>query len=353
METTVTLLCLNCLNVIGQIVGLSCLFFSYQTSSQKHLSLYLINLTLTHLLFNFLSLFKRATTLFVIPTSTKMTLIMTPTPSQGTDSLGQMTEYIFVVTHAGLYVIIQFNMLYIAVDRLAKMLFNFRYVLHWSETKAKLLLMITWCVITCFCVVIATINTCHYFDWKVFCFSYIYPSVQVSFTLITCLAFLCVFVEHRRNRRHKMQLSLIEVSIMKRLFLVPCLLMLSFVVLVALPDTIYHFAARAKRGNKNAEDVEHSEVLYTLQGFLTVIVYTTMSPDMRKMFSRLLNRAKHRNRRSIGDNNNEYCRREPNVAFVLPNLYREELSEETKVKEENPVVAKQPRMKTILMVSQV
>ena len=171
-------------------------------------------------------------------------------------------------------------------------------------------------------------------------------------------------VEHRRNRRHKVQLNAIETTIMRRLFLVPALVVLSFIILVAVPDIVYHFlAATSEDGTRIwSQELDTFGVVYAIQSLISVISYMVCSSELRKLCVSWLGctvsltnltsqRVVHHLKNDYEDQSRAVRSVTPKVAFVLP---REEKGVKGSRRESSQSDKPEDKPKLrIMMVSQV
>ena len=330
---TVILLLLNISNMLLHSIGMYALVSLYRSSPHKPQFLYLINLSACESLFNFLAVFRGIPRL--IPLSSNYWIYM-----------DKISYYVSIVSFTGVFIVLQLNMTYITLDRLAKIVLKLRYTWYWGHTKTKYLLIITWCVGLMLCLSVSTIVACNRFDWKAPFFNYIFPTMEFSFIGIAGVTCIYIFVEINRKRKNKVSMGVMEIKIIKRLFLVPSLIILSFILLVIIPDLVYHFVVVI---NKNqSEDLKVvCGISYTINSLTSVTLYMCLLPDVRKFIYFTFKMNKLINIRNYTMKYTR-LRTQSSVAYILPNLYLDQIVQ-------SPPINKRIKTgnKVVMMISQV
>lgn len=308
-ELSAVLLCSNLLNILCHSVGIFSLASLYKSSTQKTQFLYMINLSVCESLIDSSSAIRMVTR--IAPMSSSFLIYME-----------SISRYIYIVSYSCVFIVLLLNMMFMTLDRLAKIILNFRYRWYWNPRKATYLIFITWCVGIVLCLSVTTAVACNHFDWRTPFFYYIFPTMEFALIILSISTLSSVFLERKRMERHKASEAVIEIKIRKKLFVLPFLIVFSFILLVIIPHLVHHFVVMLDVVQWEVIVVRICRIFYCMHSFSCVTIYFVLLPDLRKFlwitfrFEKLLWVRNYSLRyKRLGSNTN--------TAYILPNLYDE------------------------------
>lgn len=290
MSTTlslrVILLILNITNVFIHAWGTYALLSVYKNSRHKPQRVYLINLSLCELLLNLLEAIRN------IPE------LLSPS-SQGNLVTNQLSHYILIISFTGISFVYYLDMIFLTIDRLAKIILSLDYPQYWNEKKAMLLLLGTWLVGATLCLFVSLFCAFVGFHWKDFFFKYFYPTLEFLFLIIALLTYIMIFNKFNKTSKN-LSLSATRIasplkitrtqppgeslSKFKRFrdsfFFLPSLLVSTFILFMIVPDLVYLFIGII---HGNATDVLKNAcwISYAISNLIDAVLYIFLLKDVR------------------------------------------------------------------------
>lgn len=295
----IILIVLNAINISIHSFGAYILTCLYRRELRTCQQIYLINLSLCELLMNILEMSRR------IPKVIDLS-------SEVRNIVEYVQHYFLIAMFTGISFVFYADMVYITLDRLLNVLFNFRYTASWGNGNAKLLVCITWIV---GCTLSITFSVIHYlidYEWEYLFFVYVYPTFEVGFILLATATYVLLFRAYRKSRllskqyrrrrqtvyQQRKETTDFEAFCRSR-FIVPVALVLTFILFMLIPDLIYLFYGII--GNNKSETLSSlCWVSYAFSNILDGVIYVFMQTPVKNMirekFERLLNFKKMKGR---------------------------------------------------------
>ena len=199
------LLALAIINTILHFIALSALIPLYGESRQKPQRLLIISVSICEAIQNILSIFHTPSDIFHLDGG----------------------HYVGIVVFA-LNSLLYVSLMYISLERLAKFIFNLNYPRYWNAEKTKYLLLATWLFV--FLVALSIYFSGVGYNEEIF--QVLQRTLDFTFT-ITVVTTYCVIIF-----RYKQSAESLKQKLKKSVFIVPSLLMTTFVVFFILPDVI-------------------------------------------------------------------------------------------------------------------
>lgn len=137
------------------------------------------------------------------------------------------------IEHEYLATIYFLNMLFITVERLAKVSLSLRYPLYWNAARTKTLLVATWIIVAILMLLDCLLNNINQRVSYIFFYSqFIYPVLDISFIVIAAFTYCVIIYKWKKNSQ------IYRRNFKSSVFIVPSLIIASYVVFVIVPDTI-------------------------------------------------------------------------------------------------------------------
>ena len=188
-----------------------------------------------------------------------------------------------------------FIMIFLTADRLANAILSFHYHKYWNRSKTKQLLLITWvsCLLVMICVQLA--YAYHEFKWDHFFYTYVYPIIECTFILtafVTYASIIYIFYRSRQNlwgkekrsrneRIGRTRQKKVNSSNFRKQYLIPTLLISTFIVFMTVPDFTYLFVAVIYKSPSELLDVLCS-CSYAVSNLADGVIYVFFVPDIRR-----------------------------------------------------------------------
>lgn len=237
--------------IILHSFGCYCLLCNYKQGKDDVNQIYLINLSINEALGEFI-----AVSVLHIPKLTKLFGIHLSCTFE------MLQIYCVILLYAVFSFVYYTNMVYICLDKLMDIVLNIKYNVYWNKQRAKKLLVATW-FIGCLIWLSLSVSTyythkhatdltgkCTKRDFYTEKFvGYFYPTFDVLFFIVASISYGFIFHKFKQTRLLPAQISFSKatnsrtsVSSFKAFrqsrFYIPVLLVLTFILLVVVPDII-------------------------------------------------------------------------------------------------------------------
>ena len=269
------------------IFGLVLLWKARRAYSNRSQFLFLVNLSLSELVFVILGLLMFVCSILA----------------------HEKISFVFLVLqYIGATLVYFFVMIFMTLDRFFEVYFNIKYPLYWNSKSCQRLMLASW--VTFFLLAITALvhpdfDKTLLYHW---CYKYIFPSVELAFILIAIFVYSYVFAKIRwkyptslTNSHTSHPTSLINrnrhisqrhqnSSRQMNGFYLPTLVIITFILFAILPDFIQFYAHVTHR--ELSDDMECVIYLMYLLAMTTdALIYVMLSPPLRRMLRRKM---KHR-----------------------------------------------------------
>lgn len=190
-------------------------------------------------------------------------------------------------------------MILITLDRFLEFYLNVKYHLYWSGRKTVWSIVI--CIITSiiFFIIFFTLFITMELDFKRVLYIYLFPVLETFFTILAFGTYTYIFTVYREKTRKRKQM-LKDISVKKKKvsvfslqrsnpifkIYVPCLIMVTFVLFLVIPDTVYFVNYMLFSNSINDSLDKALWILYRI-GFLSdALIYIFCSKAVRKKIKR-------------------------------------------------------------------
>ena len=280
----VFLLVFNILNVIIHSLASYLLICLYQNGDQNVQQLYLINLSVSEALANFLGIFTSSLTESIAFSESTASIVE------------EVQSYIWIIVYTMIYLLYYMSMIYITTDRLLDILLNLKYPVYCDEFKAKCLLITTWILGIILCLVVVLLHTFKDWDCEDAFFKYFYPTVDFLFLIIAMFTYVFIFKKYMRaqeapsqierggSKRHG--LGAFKIFCKSRFFIV-VLLISSFILFIIVPDMIL-LSNTIKENKFSSTVLSACFISYAISDFIDGILYVFIQPSVRKLLKKKL-----------------------------------------------------------------
>ena len=281
LALSIILLILNLTNTVLHSIGAYALISLYPTCRHKPQRIYIANLAISEGLINFIEVIRDIPELFSMSSQTKATV-------------DKVREYLLMVSFIGISIVYYLDMMYLTMDRLLNILLSLKYPQYWNETRAKYLLITTWLVGIVITTGMVIVYIFFSFPWEVTFYKYIYPALEFLYIII---AFATYYVIFRKYNKSQVRLSVISLStanqsttvrkrnicaeFRKSFFLIPVLLISTYLIFMIIPDMTYLFVAVIN--NQHSNDLSNAcWISYAISNLLDAGIYIYFHDDVRK-----------------------------------------------------------------------
>lgn len=208
--------------------------------------------------------------------------------------------YLERILNSGICVVYYLSMVFLTLDRLAKLFLQNKYRLYWNERKTKYLLFLTWFLGLLTSLLTALTTIVVGLTWEEFFHKYVYPLSDCLFIIIAIATVVLFISSYRMNRielvgtpkANRKYISRISTSplpkrktkdLENRYFL-PISLIASYMLLIAIPDLIYYFIGVL---HKNQSKLLKASVwiTYSLANQVDACFYFVFVADIRLFFA--------------------------------------------------------------------
>lgn len=205
-------------------------------------------------------------------------------------------------------------MILLTTDRFFELYLNIKYPLYWSSRQTKRVMLVTWLLAAMFTVTVIVVHYVYKFDYRKMFYTYFYPIIETIFLIVAGTTYTYVFRVYRKGNKKIANLAKcsndintgndrtgrrksVRVNITHSTFYLPTLLILSFILLIVLPDFIHFFAFQL--GATLHEAIEHSiYITYQLAFTLDAVFYIFLCPPVRRLMIKLFCKKRHYKRRN-------------------------------------------------------
>lgn len=265
MNLRIILIVLDTMSLFIQLPGIYALVSLYKNCTHKTQRLLIGNLSLCEILMNLLM------------TMQNIELMISP----ATRNYNLFIQYVELIITTGLNVLFYLSMYFITLDRLASVVLNIRYRTVWTTRSTIYLLSATWglCItgtlVICLVLAITGLNLESIFT------KYIHPTLDFGFILIALLAYTVIFVTYKKSSER------VGNELKKSAFILPSLLVLTFLLFIILPDFIqlgYSISGEPMANNLGV--VLFCLVLYRISPIADAVLYIFLLKDIRRFLAK-------------------------------------------------------------------
>jgi len=284
----VTVIALCTINVLLHGIGLYLLWCLHQQSYLRIHHVYVMSLSGSEFIMNFLEVLKISMSFYPSPAVTSI------------------TYYIGVVQFTGAGIIFHLSINFITLDRLMEILLNIKYPVYWNDEKARKLLIGMWAFNALLTLVIGLLHALVGFQWENFFFTYFYPFIEFVFVGLALATYLFIFKKFStsrtfpaiqlmhmggavggqsggrpRQRRNSMQ------TFRRSKFFIPVLLILTFLVFIVSADLTFLFVAVI--GGKDSSILRAVlAISYCLSNLTDAWIYILLESEVKSLLFRKL-----------------------------------------------------------------
>ena len=270
---------LNITNVILHSVGAYALISVYSTCRHKPQRMYIINLAICEGIINAIEIVRS-----VADFASEL--------YEWKEICTLVRHYALIISFTGISFVYYLGMMYLTVDRLAKIVLSLKYPQYWDEHKTKYLVLATWMFgIT---VSVGVLMACEYaeFQWESFFFQYIYLPLEISFIFIAIATYTLIFRKFANSTRKLSNISAMGLPMIiknktkfaefrKSFFFIPVVLILIYVTFMIIPDLTYLCVGVIQNNPSNTLRYA-CWISYGTSNFLDAIIYIFFLEDVRK-----------------------------------------------------------------------
>ena len=281
------LMVLNLLNVALHTIGTCALISLYTVSQEKSQRMLLINHSICECTRHLLEIVIGIPDLISLP------------PDHIMRSVNSYIEIAFI---SGVCVVYYLAMVYVTLDRLAKIVLHVRYKQYWNINKTKKLLACTWLSGLVMCVVSTITSTATTVEWDQIFHRYIYPitdMVFITFSVATLTLIIRKYNQQkrmlikRRGKKHFQRVAHARYDKKKQYlqfkgeFLVPACLIVTFLVFITLPDLIYFIVCVIEENQSSLLKIS-IWISYAVAAQIDACFYLFFLPDVRRLLAKKL-----------------------------------------------------------------
>lgn len=197
----------------------------------------------------------------------------------------------------GIAIVYYMNMIFLTLERLAAVCLGVRYPQYWDKKKTKCLIISLWLFGILLCVGVVVARALYNLEWEVVFAFYVYPILEINFILIVVVTYALIFRKRNQSlRKLRSNCNTTEGEHDQRgggglkkygFFLVPSLIILTFLVFVILPDLVHFFYGILAHNPSVILNIA-CHISYSLANLLEGVVYIFLLPDVRVYLGRKL-----------------------------------------------------------------
>lgn len=282
---------IRCLVILLHSLGAYLLTTLYREGANAPEKLYIINLSISEVIFNFFDFF--STPLSVIPHS------ISPEDAK---IIEEVQEYIIIVNGYGVVPVYFLSMIFLTIDRLLDIVLCLHYHYYITTRRTKGLLLGTWCISLFAGVILAFIHRYATKDFVALTgpmVKFVYPTFEFIFILVAFLTYGFLFHKYRKSRVPPVQRRQTVVQRMSRVpsvlqafqtsrFHIPVMLITSFLLFITVSDLLYSFGQAEDYGVGDAIENEACRLMIGVGCLSDAIIYIFMSPSVKRLLMKKL-----------------------------------------------------------------
>lgn len=263
-------------NVVLHGVGIYLLVCIGRRNKKSIQNLIILNISVSECLINFLGVIQHVLTL----------LAKHNIQVQFSRELGQ---YLTIFIYAGLSLTFYMEMFYIAIDRLLNVLFTLRYRVYCTKKKAEILMTATWF----FSMLIGISAMLAYyfvgFSYLPLYYQFVYPTLDFIYIIVAIVTYIYIFKqiaaseEFRRNANRSIT-SKCTIALRKSKFLVPVMIISTFLMFMVLPDLIILFVGLSPDMVLTEDLKSACSISYAISNICDACIYIFMKKTVRDLF---------------------------------------------------------------------
>lgn len=275
-----SLLFLNALNVILHSIGAYLLLSLYATCKYKIQQIYLIHLSISECLINFLEIVRTVLDLINLNGDAKLIA-------------EEIRHYTLILSFTGISVVYYFDMIYLTLDKLMDIVLNIKYPIYWNEHKTKRLLGVTWFLGILSSIIVSFSYKFLNFKWEPAFFKYFYPPIEITFILLAFVTYAFIFRKYTQAHRNLPgTIVSLDSSIDGRKrnafqlfrrsrFYIAVLLIITFLLFFVVPDLTYLSIAVIQK--KKSEILTHiCWICYAISNLADAYIYIFVQDKVRR-----------------------------------------------------------------------
>lgn len=287
LQIKIPLFILNISNVFLHTAGIVLLFSISKAARRGRVieckqHIFLLNLSIAEFLFNFIE----ALRVLLFYTNIESRLIET------------IRHYLLIINFTAIWIQVCVALFGMTIDRLMNITLALRYPIFWNNDKSKICLLIGWCISGCIGVSVSIAYHLRSFLWEKVFFLYVYPIIDASFILLTIVTYVLIYRKYKESQIFREMATTQRqntqeengtrnekcsfLNFIKSSFIVPVMLIMTFIVFIVLPDLIYLLVG------VNADKEKRNSILaicwlsYAVSNNVDVIIYVLLQPNVRK-----------------------------------------------------------------------
>lgn len=279
------------MTIVTHGLGILLLQNVYKNEDQKPEIIYLINLSISEILFMFTDILRTPFTNFV-EFSPRITSVVEETQ-----------EYVAIYGGFGIISAWYLSMLHLTLDRLLDVLLNIKYSLFCYPERTKLVIRITWFITSTFGVTMCLLHRFVNFDSMRILVKFVFPCFDFIFIIIAIVTYGIIFHKYRHSRTPPTKSSIYSTSSRVSItdtfrasrFNLPLCLIVTFIFFITIPDFLYSFGVANYQMGTNVVD-EICEVSIVLGCCSDGLIYIFLSPSVKRLLMKKLRMRKYQNK---------------------------------------------------------
>lgn len=276
-------------NTFIHSIGASLLIILYRKRKKRSTQeIYLINLSISEILLNFMEILKRIPEMF--SHANKIATVFK-----------YIQHYATVINLTGIWMVRYVTMIYITVDRLLMVRFGLKYQTCWMKKRPKYLIIAKWVICLsiplCICVCEFLVD----FHYQPVFYKYVFPTIDFGYIILAISVYSYMFYRHQKSykmknkytkrRLSKQRLSTTTDAFVDSRFYTTILLVFSFSIFIIIPDLTYmflgmqqiHFFHGSNTLADNQSDIlfDLCRVSYAIASTIDFFIYIFIRPDVQ------------------------------------------------------------------------
>lgn len=278
------LVILRLIDIILHIFGIYLLIICNRKSNcrlnkNRVSTFYIVNLSITEICFSTLWL-------FMVPVTKIFTL-----PKHISAIIEQIQPYIMISIYTLVAFVFYATMFEITLDRLLAIKLSIKYRIYCTVRTAQYVLIATWVTGGLLFIAVVTSYRITGFNFDIWFHSYFYTPLNITFVILTIFTYGFLFQKYKRSselKRKWIQGNNRNAFIVfhKSRFYLSVLIVLTFVLLIIIPDLTYLFLSLRDKQSKTL--LAACVISYSLSNIVDGLLYIFCQPDIRREMKRRL-----------------------------------------------------------------
>lgn len=290
---------LRIITILLHLIGSYLLTSLYKNGAQNPEQLFLINLSVSEIVFNFFDILST-------PLQDVTTLSANETMRAET-----VQGYIIVASGYGVVPVYFLSMIYLTIDRLLEIVLCLKYHMYCTVPRTQRILVLTWVITVGIGLMLCLIHGYTNADLINPLVKFVYPVFEIVFIIIAFITYGFLFHKYRMSRIPPAQVigggggrvvqrqpTVLEVFQTSR-FHVPMCLIASFLVFITIADLMYSFGI-ANGYNKTTLANDICRISIVIGCLIDAIIYIFLNPIVLNLLLKKLRNYRRLNRIGIG-----------------------------------------------------